>query len=171
MKLYELSASLSELIGAYNEAETEEQSEAILQRLNSIDLDFTDKLQQCAFVVSEYDTDAEAVAKEISRLQQRKTAIERQRDGVKAYMKNCLETSGLPQPKVKTPLVSIWVQNNPLSVAVSESVKAEDLPLVYQRFIPARVEIDKTTLIAAAKAGEELPPGIAIQQGTHLRIK
>lgn len=83
----------------------------------------------------------------------------------KAYMKYVLEKLG--ERKIKTALYSTWIQNNPPSVKIDDSVSISELPPEYQR---VTIEPSKTALMEAFRDGKELPPGVSVVQTSSLRI-
>jgi hypothetical protein len=109
------------------------------------------------------DADAEIIKAEEKRLADRRRALENKRDGIKKYLQYQMELAGLD--KIKTPTLTLALQNNPPSVRI---ISEEGIPEKY--LIPQAPTIDKKGILAALKAGEEVV-GCELQQGRSLRIR
>lgn len=106
------------------------------------------------------------IKEEEKRLAARRKALENHVDRLKRYAVMALRNMG--RPKVEGTTFTLAVQKNPPALDVQ--VSAEQLPEEFVRFVPATIETDKAALLAAVKAGREIP-GVALVEGYHLRVR
>lgn len=159
---------LYELTGMYNQlwdlVEDEEMDLTQLeQAMQSVEGEIQDKAENLAKIVKQIDGDVTTIKAEIDRLAAKKKALENKKDGIKTYLQQQLGIAGLD--KVKTPLFTVAMQNNPPSVNVLD----ENL-IPRQYFIPQDPILDKKGILAVLKEGLEVP-GAEIKQGRSLRIR
>jgi len=122
------------------------------------------KLEGCCKVVFNLQAQEEALRKESQRFAQRATTTANRVRWLKEYIKKCLERIG--KDKFTAGLFDLHIQKSPMSVEIiDEGIVPEEYRL--------RVELvfNKTDIIRHAQATGEIPPGVSIKQGTHLRIK
>lgn len=159
---------LYELAGIYNSlwalVEDEEMDLAQLeQAMQSVEGDIQEKAENMAKLIKQIDGDVTTIKAEIDRLAAKKKALENKKDGIKAYLEEQLGIAGID--KVKTPLFTVAMQNNPPSVnVVDESL----IPKQY--FIPQDPVLDRKAVMTALKEGQAVP-GAEIKQGRSLRIR
>ena len=161
-------AKLYELTGMYNSlwalVEDEEMDLTQLeQAMQSVEGDIQEKAEGMAKIVKQIDGDVTTIKAEMDRLAAKKKALENKKDGLKAYLTEQLGIAGLD--KVKTPIFTVAMQNNPPSVNVLDETQ---IPRNY--FIPQDPVLDKKGILAALKEGQEVP-GAEIKQGRSLRIR
>lgn len=131
---------------------------------------FLQELERWALKVQALKADAEAVKIERVRLQEKENRWTKAAESLKAYMVRQMEARQLK--KHKTPLVTISaVRNSRPSVRAKSESTIEELfalgsPLVRQVI---ELKLDSDAAIAAAEAGE-LPEGVSVVVGTHVRI-
>lgn len=142
--------------------------------LNDAQGEFTEKAERVALYVLELQADAKKAGQEAARLASRQRHFEHAAKSLKHYLQRQLEQTGMTS--VKTPLVSVRVQASPPSL-VGELSEAEverlagDPDLGHTvTYVPARYELNRRALLDYAKAGKPLPEGLAVTQGTHLRV-
>lgn len=167
MKLYELPRHYEEIYEtlSQNGGEVTEELELCLAALND---ELETKVQNLALLIRQSEARADAIDAEAKRLQALSTVERNTAKRLKEYLhRNLVETK---VDQVKTDLCLVWVQNSPPKVEfLGEDVR--DLPVEYTRVIPEERVLDTKAVLAAAKAGEELPETLAVTQGTHLRMK
>lgn len=163
MKLYEISSALLSVLSASDETGelTPEQADS----LTALEGKFADKVQGVCCVIRQAQTDAEAAKAEASRLTAMASSRQRLADGLKAYLKLQMESTG--QEKVKTDLFAVRIQKNSVP-SCKVVVPAAELPPGFQR---VTVEPDNAALVAAFKGGAALPDGVTVAYGSHLRIQ
>jgi hypothetical protein len=127
------------------------------------------KVEKVALKVRELLATAGAIALEAKRLSQRAKACENGAEALKAYLKAQLERAG--QTKVEGKLATVAIQKNGQpSITVTKPI--EDLPKAWRYQPPAPAPIlNRDAVLTALKLGEEIPEGIEVVTGTHLRIR
>ena len=160
MKLYELTAELQFLL-----ADPEgELTEDVSARIDALEMALPVKVEGVCCVIRTLQAEAEAAAVEVKRLRELEEVRRNKADGLKAYLKTCLERIG--QSSVKTPLFGVRIQRNSVP-SILLDCEIEALPTMFQKH---RVDADRAALIEWWKAGKELPPGVKAEVGSHLRI-
>lgn len=159
---------LYELTGMYNQlwdlVEDEEMDLVQLEEaLKSVEEDINAKAENLAKIIKQIDGDVTTIKAEIDRLTTKKKTLENKKDSIKAYLEEQLGIAGID--KVKTPLFTVAMQNNPPSLeVVNESL----IPKMFY-IVPDPV-LDKTAVKDLLKRGEEIP-GVRLVQGRSLRIR
>jgi hypothetical protein len=166
MRLYDISASIRAVTDTADEL-TEEQ----VAQLDALGLALEQKCDGIAALVRESEAEAKAFGEEMARLAALKQTAANKAERLKDYLKSCLEAlqSGAgPLPRVDTGRFKIRLQAN-AQPTVTASVPPEDLPvwLTRQRLV---VTLDREAVLEAHAAGAELPAGVAVARGVHLRI-
>ena len=138
--------------------------EVICTALTEIKGSITEKCANIAGLIKDYDADADAIKAEIKRLTERLRAAENRQNWLKGYIKENMERMELD--KIKTPLVTFSLQNNPPAVVIDNM---GDLPKGYIVETISQVA-DKKAIAAAIKSGEVVP-GARLTQGVSLRIR
>lgn len=158
--LYELEQQYLDLLKW--DAESDEDTDAWNELLESLTGDIENKVTNCALVVQELKSDVAGIADEIRRLQDRKKAAVNKIDSLKSYMQQGMELAGIE--KTKDVRVTVSIQNNPPALLVYD----EDMvPADYIRIVE---EIDKAKIKDAIKAGDDVP-GARLTQGRGIRIR
>lgn len=158
MKLYELT-------GKYREVSDMDDLDEITLKdtLDSLQEDIETKLQNIGFVIKEKKADLKAIEEAIHNLKEKKTSVEKSIERLQDYSQTTMEVIGIE--KIKTPLLTVWIQDNKQSVNVLDEKK---INLNY--FIEQPPKLDKTLLLADLKEGKEIE-GAEIQQTRSLRIR
>jgi hypothetical protein len=159
MTLYELTEEYFSLMEILSEEENDEKIEA----LRRIEADFEKKADGYAKVYRTMQAQAEAIKEEETRLKNRRKAVENGAERLKNALYNAMVL--LDKKKIKTPLFSFSIQNNPPGV---NDYAPEKIPPEY--WIPQAPILDKKKLLDDLKGGEIIE-GAAIKQGEGLRIK
>jgi hypothetical protein len=164
MKLYELTNEWQNLQDRLVESDGELTPDMlwILDRLES---ELPLHVDNICSLVRGFLAGAEGAKAEAERLTKLSQAREKAASRLKSYLKEHMEKMGTR--KVSTDLFAVRIQANP--PCVKTDMPAEALP---SRFVRVKTvfDIDKAKLIEAWKADEELPPGVSVEVGTHLRI-
>lgn len=162
-----MSLSLYNLVGSYNQLwnQIEEMDlDALEDTLQSIEDAIEVKAENYAYMMRMMDAEAEVIKAEEKRLADRRKAVENRKERLKANLENGLLMAGID--KVKTPTVTVAIQNNPPSVQI------EDEDLVPEQFVTVEIirKIDRKSILQALKDGD-LIEGCSIKQGKSLRIR
>ena len=164
MTLYELSAQYTELLAAYEAAETEEERDAALSALIDLDDAIAAKGEAYAKIMRNAQADADALAVEIKRLQ----AMKKAKDGLISRMKdNLLQAMTMAGVKELATGIGKWrLQKNPYSVVI------KDISLVPQQYlIPVQPDVDKKSMLADFKDTGELIAGAEFVQTDGIRFR
>ena len=168
MNLYELTTEY-EKIQEMLEAEAEENgglvSDELLEALTAASDDIDHKVEACAKVVRNLEAERDAVDAEMARLNARSASLDKNIDRLKNAVITAMERSG--KQKVKTPLFTIWTQEN-------FSAKYEDEKKLPRDF--CRTEVitkytpDRTAMRKYMQAGGEIP-GAWLESKKSLQIR
>lgn len=180
LKLYEMTDALNvvrewvyendEAIRAMEGALPDELAELLSQA----ELDFSAKAENVALFIRELLSSAKAVKEERDRLDARARHYERAAEGLKNYLKFEMQRADIP--KVEGKLVTVRLQKNAPAVKVMLDqdtlgrMRSELDTAMYVVTVPESYRVDTDYAKAMWKAGKELPEGIAVEQGQHVRI-
>ena len=122
-----------------------------------------DKAENIAKLIKTLEADVSGFKAEEKRLADRRKSLENRVTGLKNYIDNSMKVTG--KNKFKGQLFSFSIQKNPPSLNV------EDEKLIPEEYwIEQAPVLDKKTLLAALKSGEEIP-GVSIKQTESLIIR
>lgn len=159
--LYDLTSEFESLQAAIVDGELSPELEMALDLLTEETL--PQKIDGYCKVLAQLDGEADMLKAEVDRLSERITTRVNAAKRLKENLLNAFQRIGFQ--KFKTPLFSLWVQANPPSVEVDEPA---NLPEQYRR---VTIAADKAALARDWKAGQELPAGVTVHKGFHLRVK
>ena len=164
MKLYEITEQYMQLLEFAEDPDVD--PDVLADTMESIEGEFEDKADGYAKVIAQLEADAEAVKKEIDRLQGRKKAVEGNVKRIKENLQNAMILCD--KKKFKTELFSFNIQKNAPSVVIDET----DIFKIPQEYIVFKdPEVNKTAIRDALKAGVDLEGIAHLQQGESLRIR
>lgn len=160
MKLYELTSNYKNLEELLDNPEIPQ--EMILEALNEVQDNIEEKAVNIAKFIKNVATEADGLKAEEKRLSERRKSLENRADNLKEYLYGQLKLVGLN--KLKTPLFSFGIQNNPPSVNVLDEAKIDESYFVVKK------ELNKKAVLEALKSGQVVE-GAEIKQGESLRIR
>lgn len=157
MKLYELT-------DAYlNIAEAAEENDHLQDALKVLDDEIEIKAENIGKIILGNKSEINTLKNEIDRLKARIQSKKKANDRLQDYLRENMEY--LNKPKIKTPLMTLWIQNNPPSV----DVKSEDnIPKEF--FEEQKPKLKKRELLDYLKAGHEIE-GVNITQTKGFRLR
>jgi|SRR5690625_279559 len=119
--LYEITGELRELLELAQEEEIEE--EVIMNTIESmgLDEDLAEKVENYWYVIDELEASNKRIKEEENRLKARRITQENNIKRMKQTLTEALEFVGVE--KIKTDKSTIWVQNNPHSLAIRDISK------------------------------------------------
>jgi Siphovirus Gp157 len=158
MKLYELSQQYTSLMEVAEELDPL----ALKDTLEAIEDAIEEKVENTAKFIKNLTADVDALKAEEKRLAERRRSLENKISGIKEYLQNQMEVSGLD--KVKRATLTVSIQKNP------PSLKVIDEKLLSDYMIPQAPVLDKKAVMAALKEGADIQ-GAEIHQGKGLRIR
>lgn len=161
-KLYELTEMYQNIWDLV--ADEEVDLDTLEIALSQVEDNLETKAESMAKLVKGIDGDVTALKEEENRLAKRRKALENKQTNIKQYLQNQFNVMGID--KVKTPLFTVALQNNPPSVNILD----EDLiPEQYKKTVTT-TSIVKKDLLNALKEGQVIE-GAEIKQGRSLRIR
>lgn len=164
LTLYELRADYMALLDHIDDEDWD--TESLIEMLNEIESDITDKVVSVACVIKNEQAEADAIDAEIKRLTARKRARSNTIARLKDYAYLAMKEVGLKTVDTD-PRFKISYQKNPVSIAI----KDESLVPVEFR-IPQPDAIDKKAALKALKdSGETECEWAVLQQTESLRIR
>lgn len=150
--LRDISKELSDLVEIYNAEETDDaEREHVEVLLEKLDLSFELKMDSLGTLAQAYEDQAEAIAREVKRLNAWKERCQKKVDWIDGYTQHCMTLAG--RDKLET---SHWRY----SFRASESVEISnvgEVPIEYCRHVPESYVPDKTAIKVAIKSGQEVP--------------
>ena len=158
MNLYELTANAAYLQNLLEEGDIDE--EIFRDSMESLMLD--DKVESICKVIRNLEASAAAFKEEEQRLAKKRTTMENGVKRLKESLLNLMETT-----KCKKYTAGLFT----LSLGTSSSVKLTDetaLPACY--LTPQPPKVDKTSIGAALRAGQEVP-GAELEKSSYVKIK
>ena len=136
-------------------------TETINNLFNGLKMTFEDKLDNSQRYILTLNGEADILAKEIKRLQAKKTALENKADRLSEMMKNAILSSG--ENKFKTSLYSFNIKK-------TESVEVRDLDVIPRAYLRLKKEADKVAIKKALKNGDIID-GVYLSEKLSLGVK
>ena len=133
-------------------------SEAIRQLSDELEVEISDKLDGIEYIKREYKATEQMLADEIKRLQERKAMMARKQDQLKR-----LQDFILAGEKRKTDKFTFYYSSSESVNLINES----EIPSDYFSFDP---KIDKTAIKKALKSGESVP-GAELETKFNLAVR
>lgn len=159
MKLYDLVSQYNQVLEMAEEVDVD----TLKDTLESIQESIEEKAQNTAKLIKSMEVDTKALKEEEQRLADRRKSLENKISSIKEYLQTQLEIAGID--KVKGPILTVSIQNNPPSVFVEDESK---IPSAYM--IPQPNKIDKKAILKSLKEGSEID-GCSIKQSRSVRIR
>ncbi len=161
MTLYELTGEYRMLLALAEDPDMDPQT--ITDTMEAIEGDIEDKAENYAKVMRTLSADVDGIKAEISRLSDRKKAIENNITRMKAALEEAMRATG--KTKFKTALFSFGIQKNPPRCVIDNT---EAIP--EQFLIAQEPKVDTAGILKAMKAGTEFDFA-HMEQGESLRIR
>ena len=159
--LYELTGQYAELLSAIESGDIPE--EAISDTLEALGGELDEKIDSCACIVKQLDSEAAAIKVEKDALAERQKVKEHQRDRLKDYIRQAMGLAGKKKVETSRNCVSVG-KAQPKAVITDldalRSCKSVWKPYDYSK----EANVDKTGLKTLLQAGEPIP-GAALQCG------
>ena len=164
--LYELSGSYKWLLDELEAAESDEEREAIYERLEQLDADIVDKAENYARIIQCKRAEAEGYAREKERLNRRQKAAEATADRLQ---KNLLQAMQALQIGAINTGIGVWkVAKNPWSCEV---IDEREVPEEYRIPLEIPYKVNKDAIKKHFRETGELIPGVEVRQSVGLRFK
>jgi uncharacterized protein YdbL (DUF1318 family) len=159
--LYELTASFMEVLGMAQDPNIDPQ--AITDTLEMIEGEIEEKADGYAKVIKELEADANKLTAEITRLTDRKQALQNNIKNMKQSLTNAMQLTG--KTKFKTDLFSFNVQKNPPSLVIDDDTK-----IPQEFYVPQEPKIDTSAIKELLKSGEAVEYA-HLEQSEGVRIR
>lgn len=161
MTLYQLTDTFKQVLEMAQDPSIDAQ--AIADTLEGIGGEIEDKADGYAKVIKELEADSDKLTAEITRLTDRKKALQNNIKRMKESLTAAMQATG--KIKFKTDLFSFNVQKNPPTLVIDDE---NNIPTEY--YIPQEPKLDTTVIKELLKSGTEL--GFAhLEQGEGVRIR
>jgi len=155
----EIDAELAETDGEF--------TEAMQQRLDAVELSWSEKVERVALYCRGLAADSIAISTEETRLARRRQAMDKRTEWLRTvYLRHALESQH--KTEVRGALATVRIQVNP--PAASASVPPEFLDPIWVRRSEPKLSLDKEAVLTAYRANTPLPEGISVTRGTSVRI-
>lgn len=161
MTLYQLTDNFKQVLEMAQDPSIDPQ--AIADTLEGIGGEIEDKADGYAKVIKELETDSDKLTAEITRLTDRKKALQNNIKRMKESLTAAMQATG--KIKFKTDLFSFNVQKNPPTLVIDDE---NNIPTEY--YIQQEPKLDTAAIKELLKSGKEV--GFAhLEQGEGVRIR
>lgn len=164
--LYNLSAQYAELMHKLDALDLDAQTIADTIEASGLTDDIQSKAQGVLMVATEATKYVPLIEMEIQRLKDLKAGRERVAQGLRDYLKSCMESAGIE--KIECPLWKVSIQKNPPAVDIFDPMSIPSAYMTEPKPVPAAP--DKALIKQAIKDGFDVP-GARMTQSTRLAIK
>lgn len=162
--LYELIGIYEEFSQMYNQAETDEEmleAEALLIESES---NLVEKIENISRLIKNFESERDSFKKEADRLNSKAKAYDNKVKNLKRYLEDSLTHAGVD--KVKGDMFTVSLQNNPLSLYVS------DMSNIPDEFIRMpEPTVNKRELLDYIKETGEVFDGVEVRRTKSIRIR
>ena len=167
MTIYELTGASLQLYEMFDEPDVD--ADAVLDTFEALMPDIKEKLVAYMLVVKNKQAEADAIAEELKKLRDRKTAQDNAVERMKQRMLDLMNASGLT--KVEDPKGVISIRKPSKVVAIGDGfiewAKAERDDLLRYK----EPEIDKTAIARELKAGKEIRFAALVDGKQNITLK
>ncbi|MGX7141417.1 siphovirus Gp157 family protein [Facklamia languida] len=164
MNIYELNdkyQQILDLLQSVDISNNDEYRQILEDTLESISDALNDKVEGYVKIIAQMKSDQEQLKIERDRINERIRSFNNNTKRMQTVLYDTLKASG--KEKVKTPLYSIWIQQNPPSIEV-----LDELEIPNEYWVEQLPTLDKRQLLADLKEGKEVK-GAQIKQGEGVR--
>ena len=162
--LYEVTEQYQELFGLLQQAESDEEADAIMAQIDAVSVGIAEKADAYARVMLNLEADAKAYKAEKLRLAEKQRAAEAAIERMKNRMLDTL--TALNVKDIKTSVGKWAAQKNPPKVVVTD---VDAIPA--QWMIPQPAKVDLTGMLNYIKQTGEVIPGAEVVQETGIRFR
>lgn len=161
MNLFEIKEEYLAVLEAAEDPTVDPQM--VADMMESIQADFTDKVEAYIQVIKQIGFDVEALRGIVSTARGKIAALEAHQERLLKNLQSAMVETG--QRKVRTPLFTTWIQKNPETVKM---VEGKEVP---ERFlVPQPPKVDTAGILKALKAGETFDFAVKVQtEGVRIR--
>lgn len=165
MKLYEISKEMQDVL-LILEGEGEVDASTLVEYLNQLEQDYTEKLDNIACMIKNEQAVSDAIDNEIKNLLERKKQHENKANKLKEYVSSFMQEMGLN--KLETARNKLSFRKSEITIVDEEIFKTSYPQMVEYKML--EVIPSKTVLKELFKSGE-IKDGIEIQEKQNLQVK
>ena len=140
-------------------------AEVITDTIDGMSEGFEEKAVALYQVTDEMDSDTLVIDDMIAKLQERKKHIKAKQSGMRGYILESMQNTGIT--KISCPFFTISIAKTPAKLIIDDE---ESVPDEYIS-IKTVVAPDKKAITAALRAGDDVPGCHLSEQGESIRIK
>lgn len=166
--LYQLANQYLELAEKLSSLDLDVETVADTIEASGISDELAIKAQGCEYIARGALAHHDAIDAEIARLQALKASRDKTAQGIRDYVKDCMERAGID--KIECPMFKISIKHNPPAVEILDQLS---LPAEYWRTPEPKPPVaapDKAKIKADLQAGVDVI-GARLTQGSRLDIK
>lgn len=161
MNMYELEGNLLTVLRLAESADPDDR-QVFDDTINSLKDGIADKAIGYGKVIKQLESDGKQLKEKMDHDKERLASIQSNARRLKMTLQQAMESAGMD--KAKDIDLSVWIQNNPVSVRyVDESKIPND-------FMVTTSSLDKKAVKEALKSGEDVP-GAELKQDRSIRIR
>ena len=162
--LYELIGIYEDFSRMYNQAETDEEMLEAESLLIESESNLVEKIENISRLIKNFEAERDSFKKEADRLNSKAKSFDNKVKNLKRYLEDSLTHAGVD--KVKGDMFTVSLQNNPLSLSVS------DLSNIPDEFIRTpEPTVNKRELLSYIKETGEVFEGVKLEQTSSIRIR
>ena len=163
--LWEIKESIAQILYAPSE-ELGEMSEESFNELDAelgkLKIQFDEKVDACIKAIKNRKAESKMIAGEIKKLRQMKQASDNNTERIINYMMSMM--ASLELTEAGTGLFKASIRNSPMTV---EELDIHEVP---ENFVAVELKLKKREIIDHIKKTGEIPPGVDMVYGRHLRM-
>lgn len=164
--LYEINAELEELAYEYDNAETQDDINAVEQRLLAVEIAYKDKVTNIGLMIKNWFSYSEMIDTEIKVLQARKKSYERRAEWLKSYLQ-----ANVKEP-IKLPNIEITFRKSE-AIIVDPAINLEEQSKIHPDLIRVKTtyDVDKVAAKSQLKQTGVLPEFLKLETRSNIQIK
>ncbi len=165
LRCYEIPDMFREVMDRAVDQDTGELTESGIAELRALAAAANHSVADLACYIRELELEVEAVTSAVAAMAKRADRLENRAAKWRAVLLDTMDSIG--STGIKDARITVAVRTNPPGVHVDD---VDELPILYCRVIPLRIEPDKTAIKAAPKSGETIP-GVSLVSTRRLVIQ
>ena len=162
--LYEISGVYAALLDAYDAAQDDDEREAIVAQIITVDNDMSIKADNYAKIIKSKEAESKAYHDEAERLDKKSKSAENVAKRLKQVMFDAMKLTNTTS--IPTSIGKWYTQNNPWS---AEVIDANKVPAEYH--VPQPDKIDRQALLKRFKETGEIVDGVEFKQELGVRFR
>lgn len=157
MKLYEIRQDMQDLLNKMGDDNFDG------ARLSQLEIEFHEKLGNCAAVLKNMKASIKAYAEEIKRLQDSKKAVANAYESLSNYVKREMELAEVSKSEHGVHKIVVREASKPSVVILDEDVISNDWKVIQRK-------VDKESIFKNFTETGEIPFGVDIRKTTHIVV-